>query len=113
MADPKTEDHADEMAEQLDTLDGHIDDARKKLQGRKEAAGIDQDVAGDWEGEQDRGQGDDPSGAHDDAAQGAPGGSQDGPGAEGDKSEDDAGAGAGDGAKDDDEPVEEEYASPT
>lgn len=96
MADPKIEDRSDDMEEDLHQLEDHIEDAEKKLVARKEAAGVGDDVAGDWEGEQDRGGGDDPKGAQADAAQAAPGGSQDGP----------------DGEAGDDR-VDEEYANPT
>lgn len=123
MSDPKTEDHADEMEQDLHQLEGHIADAEKKLEGRKEAAGVVDDVAGDWEGEQDRGGGDDPRGAQDDANKAAPGGSQDGPGVEGGTSAEDGpsvegGTSAeGDaGTDEDDDPdgrVAEEAASPT
>lgn len=101
MTDPKIEDHSDEMDEDLHQLEEHISDAEGKLEDRKEAADVVDDVAGDRKGEQDRGGGDDPKGAKEDTGAGAPGGSQDGPGAG------DAGAG------DDDERVDEEMASPT
>lgn len=101
MADRKTEDHSAEMERDLHQLEDHIHDAEKKLEARKEDADILDDVAGDWEGEQDRGNGDDPKGARTDAGQAAPGGSQDGPGAR------------GAGKDDPDELVDEEAASPT
>ncbi len=63
MADPKTEDQSDEMEHDLHQLEDHIADAEKKLEARKEEADIVDDVAGDWEDEQDRGGGDDPEGA--------------------------------------------------
>jgi hypothetical protein len=71
MADPNTEDHADEMERDLHQLEDHITDAEKKLEARKGDADITGDVAGDWEGEQDRGGGDDPQGAAADERQGA------------------------------------------
>jgi len=61
MADPKIEDQSDEMEHDLHQLEDHIADAEKKLEARKEEAA--NDVAGDWEDEQDRGGGDDPDGA--------------------------------------------------
>jgi hypothetical protein len=109
MADPKIEDRSDEMEEDLHKLEDHIDDAGKKLQARKEDADVVDDVTGDWEGEQDRGNGDDPSGARADAHEGAPGGSQDGPGAPGAGGDSDEKS----DADDLDELVEEEAASPT
>lgn len=103
MPDPKTEDRSDDMEHDLHRLEDHIDEAEKKLQARKEDADIVDDVAGDWEGEQDRGGGDDPQGAETDAGQAAPGGSQDGPG-----------TGTAPPREDDgDEMVEEEAAGPT
>jgi len=83
MADPKTNDRSDEMEHDLHKLEDHIVDAEKKLEARKEEAEIVDDTAGDWEGEQDRGGGDDPEGAAVDASEAAPGGSQDGPSIEG------------------------------
>ncbi len=68
MADPKIEDRSDEMEHDLHQLEDHIVDAEKKLEARKEEAESVNDVAGDWEGEQDRGGGDDPEGAAADAA---------------------------------------------
>lgn len=40
MADPKIEDRSDDMEDDLHKLEDHIADAEKKLQGRKEAAGV-------------------------------------------------------------------------
>lgn len=79
MADPKTNDRSDEMEHDLHKLEDHIVDAEKKLEARKEEAESVDDTAGDREGEQDRGGGDDPEGAAVDASEAAPGGSQDGP----------------------------------
>lgn len=62
MDDPKTEDRSGEMEHDLHKLEDHIADAEKKLEARKKDA-ADGDVAGEWEGEQDRGGGDDPTGA--------------------------------------------------
>jgi len=62
MDDPKTEDRSGEMEHDLHKLEDHITDAEKKLEARKKDA-ADGDVAGEGEGEQDRGGGDDPTGA--------------------------------------------------
>lgn len=115
MADPKIQDRSAEMEQDLHALEDHIDDAQKKLQARKEDADVAGGVAGNWEGEQDRGNGDDPTGAREDAQEGAPGGSQDGPGAPGAGAED-AGAtppAQSTASRDDDELEPEEAASPT
>jgi len=79
MADRKTEDRSDAMEDDLHELEDHIADAEKKLEARKGDADGPAEVAGDSEGEQDRGGGDDPQGADGDARQAAPDGSQDGP----------------------------------
>lgn len=65
MAEPKIEDNSDEMEHDLHALEDHIAEAAKKLEARKEDADAVDDVAGDWEDEQDRGGGDDPEGAKD------------------------------------------------
>jgi len=62
MDDPKTDDRSDEMEHDLDKLEDHIADSEKKLEARKKDA-ADGDVASEREGEQDRGGGDDPTGA--------------------------------------------------
>ncbi len=69
MADPKIDDNSDEMEHDLHQLEDHIADAEKKLEARKEEADDVDDVAGDWEGEQDRGDGDDPVGAQEAASE--------------------------------------------
>ncbi len=130
MADPKIEDHSAEMAHDLHRLEDHIADAEKKLQARREEADVAGDADGDapagsagavvgtgWEGEQDRGGGDDPEGAAEDARTGAPGGSQDGPEADRRGTQapgtGSAGGAGGEDAGDDDERVDEEVANPT
>jgi hypothetical protein len=70
MADPKIEDRSDEMERDLHQLEDHIDDAEKRLEARRDEAGAAEGVAGNWEGEQDRGNGDDPVGAKQDAETG-------------------------------------------
>ncbi len=76
MPDPKIEDRSDAMEQDLHKLEDHIADSEKKLEARKEDADITDDVAGDFDGEQDRGGGDDPEGAEDDTEAATPGGSQ-------------------------------------
>lgn len=78
MADKKLTDHSGEMEHDLARLEDHITDAERQLEARRKEADPASEVAGSWEGEQDRGGGDDPVGAERDAGQGAPGGSQDG-----------------------------------
>ncbi len=65
MDDPKTEDRSDKMERDLHQLEDHIADSEKKLEPRKKDADAADDVAGESEGEQDRGGDDDPSGAAD------------------------------------------------
>ena len=78
MADKKLTDRSAEMEHDLHRLSSHIDEAEMKLEARRKDADPLEDVAGEWEGQQDRGGGDDPVGAKQDAAQASPGGSQDG-----------------------------------
>lgn len=53
MADPRIKDHGDEMEDDLHTLEGHIDDAKKKLEGSKVAAGNRDEPAADDTGDDD------------------------------------------------------------
>lgn len=103
MADEKIEDRSDEMEHDLHKLEDHISEAEKKLEARKEDADIADDVAGDWDGEQDRGGGDDPVGAKEDADQPA-------------SDQEPAGGDQDEGAPEDDDPderVDDEVANPT
>jgi hypothetical protein len=114
MADDPLKDRSDEMEHDLHRLEDHIDDAAKQAEARKGDAHPEEDVAGSWEGEQDRGQGDDPVGAHEDAEEPTQGGTPDGKGADGPSGgAEDADGQSDAGGEDDDELVDEEAASPT
>ena len=97
MDDPKIEDRSGQMEDDLHQLEDNIADAEKKFEARKGDSEIADDVAGDWEGEQDHHGGDDPAGAAGET------------GAEADADEPDATGAEADA----DEPVDEELENPT
>ncbi len=61
--DPETrpEQGAEDMEARLDDLGSDIDEAKQRLEARKEDADVGGDVAGDWEDTDDDTGGDDPS----------------------------------------------------